>query len=211
MKKLLAILLTVMLICGMLAGCTQTNEDAIKSVITSYYQAGFLWDYGLLQACVAPEVPVYDPYVTNRNTYLQKAQQGFMVEEDIDSFMELDREFDQKLGEAIRYQNWDISVSGDTATVLLTVTGSGVNFDKLLTEDGEFAYRDTLFSEFCGMDEATAKASLSPEEFSSVHLKVQKSEYALWLENISETTEKVEIQLRKIAGQWKIVYFLPAE
>ncbi len=211
MKKLLTALLLIALVCATLVGCGINDEDAIKQVVRDFYQAGFRWDFQTMKACVAPEVPVYDPYETSRNTHLQNAANGFMVEADIDKFIELDREFEKKLGEAIEFRQWDVSISGDTATVMLTVAGSGVDFDKILTEDGKFAYRDGLFTEVCGMDETTARESLPSEEFSTVHLQVQKLEYQLWLDNLSQAEESVEIQLRKEAGQWLISNILPAK
>ncbi len=211
MKKILAVILLIVLTCTMLAGCAQNDEEAIKKVITAFYQASYDWDFQTLQNCVAPEVPVYDPYVTAQNRYLEAVNNGFLVEEDLEKFIALEKDFNRKLGEMIQYLDWNITLSGDTASAILTVSGSGVNFDAIMTEDGKFQYRDTLFTDLCGMDEATAKATLSPEEFSAVHLKVQEAEYRLWLENLSVTEEKVEIQLRKIDMQWRIVSILPGE
>lgn len=211
MKKLFTSLLLIALVCTMLVGCGINDEDAIKQVVCDFYQAGFNWDFQTMKDCVAPEVPIYDSYETSKNTYLQKAANGFMVEADIDKFMALDRELDKKLGEAIEYRNWNVSISGNTATVMLTVAGAGVDFDKILTEDGKFAYRDGLFTQVCGMDETTAKENLSPEEFSAVHLQVQDLEYQLWLENLSQAEKTAEIQLRKEGGRWMISNILPAE
>lgn len=180
-------------------------------MITSFYQASYDWDYATLQSCVAPEVPVYDPYESAKGRYMQAADSGFMIEADIEKFLDLEQEFNLKLYEQIQYQSWDITVTGDTATVILAVTGASVDFDVILSEDGEFAYRDGMFIEVCGMEEKMAKASLSPEEFSIAHLKVQQKEYQLWLENVSTLEEKMKIQLRKTDGQWRIVNILAAE
>ena len=211
MKKIFAIILLLTLTCGLLAGCAQNDEESVKNVVMAFYQAGYDWDYQTLQDCVAPEVPVYDPYESAKSTYLEAVANGFLVEADVDKFMALEKDFNQKLGEAIEYRNWNITISADTATVILTVTGAGVDFESILTADGEFAYRDEMFQELCGMDELTAKASLSPEEFSAVHLKVQEKEYQLWSENFSASEETLENQLRKINGNWKIANILPVE
>lgn len=211
MKKILAIILLFGLICTVFTGCTQNDEEAIKQVITAFSQASYTWDYQTMKACVAPEVPMYDPYESAKNSYMGSVNDGFLVEADVEKFLELERDFNRQLGEHFQYLDWNITISADTATAILTVSGSGVNFDAIMTEDGKFQYRDTLFTDLCGMDEATAKESLSPEEFSAVHLKVQEAEYRLWLENLSVTEEKMEVQLRKIDSQWRIVNILPVE
>ena len=221
MKKALVTTVLLLVVCIAFAGCGKhtsapgavvtTDEDAVKQVITAYYQAGFDWDYETMKVCVAEEFSVYDPYETAKNNYVQATASGFMVEADVDAFLELERDFNKKMGKEIQYQDWNISISGDTATASLTVTAAGVDFEKIRAQSGDEQYRDQLFTQVCQMDEQTAMESLSPEEFSAAHLKVQEKEYQLWLDNLSEAEQGVSIQLKKSDGCWLVSNIGPAQ
>lgn len=211
MKKLWTVVLLVALTCSLLVGCTKNDEEAIKQVITQFYQAGFNWDYQGMKDRVVPEFPIYDSYETTKNTYLDAVSHGFLVEADLDKFIEADREFERQRGESLAFSDWEIEVTGDVAVATVSTTGTNVDFAKLQDENGELAYRDELFLNICQMDELTAKELLSPEEFSDVHLQVLIQEYQLWLDNLSTEKQRIEIQLRKDNGQWRIVGILPAE
>ncbi|MBE7019058.1 MAG: hypothetical protein E7413_04185 [Ruminococcaceae bacterium] len=221
MKKVSLVISLLLLVCAFLVGCGKqasapgkvvtTDEDAVKQVITAYYQAAFCWNYEEMKACVAEEFPIYDPCEVAKSNYMKATASGFMVESDVDAFLELERTFNQNMGKAILYQDWNISVSGDTATAKLTMLPAGVDFEQIQAQSGDVEYRDLLFTQVCQMDEQTAKKTLSPEEFSTAHLKVQEMEYQLWLENLSSEGQGVLIQLKKSDGCWLISNIGPAQ
>ena len=211
MKKIWTVILLVAMTCSLFVGCTQNEEEAIKQVITEFYQAGFHWDYQGMKDRVVPEFPIYDSYETTKNAYLDAASQGFLVEADVDKFVEVEREFERQRGESLEFHDWEIEVMNGVAVATVSTTGTNVDFAKLQDENGEFAYRDELFRSICEMDELTAKEFLSPEEFSNVHLQVLILEYQLWLDNLSTAEQRIEIQLQKDNGQWRIAAVVPAE
>ena len=135
-----------------------------------------------------------------------------MVEEDFGTYMEIEKKNFQQGVEQLQYRNWDITVSEDTATAKITYGYPDIESDKVLEGKSQKEYRDNMFMSICGMDEVTAKKTLSPKEFSSVYLQVFELNYIKRSENSPYIENVTELRLKNIDGKWYISEFvLPEE
>ena len=215
MKKL-CLLLCALLMLATLAGCgaTATPEDeaAIQKVIKAYDTAYYNWDMEGLKKCVMPDYPLEDTEAMLKNALDIYVEQGDLVEEDIEKFLEIEKKYYQQGSKQLEYRGWDIKVSGNKATAKITY--GYPNADENVPSYGKelTAYRDNLFMSVCGMNASTAKATLSPEEFSAVYLQVTDLDYAKRSENVSYVENTVELRLENVDGNWLIAELvLPEE
>ena len=228
MKKI-CLLLCALLVLATMAGCQKTvvqqeakivssvedltkEEQAIAEVIMAYDQAYFNWDTEAASKCVTPDYPLEDTETMLRNALGVYVDQGDLVLEDIDKFLEVEKKYYQMGSEQLQYRGWQITISGDSATAL--VTYGYPNADANMPSYGEelIAYRNELFMSVCGMDEATAKATLSPEEFSAAYVQVTDLDYAKRSENVTYIESVTELRLKNIDGKWYIAELvLPEE
>ena len=222
MKKMITTLLLMSLVCCLFAGCQEKKEQravtdeetqAIQEVIKAFDQAYYHWDEEGMRACVTEEYfqEVENPVETTKNAFSLYVETGDMVPEDFEKYMEIEKKPYLLGAESVQYRNWDISLSGDTATVKITYGYPDSDSKVPLYGEGLRQYRDPLFVQVCGMDEATAKASLSPEEFSSVYLQVTDLDYTKRSENMSYIESVAELRMKKIDGKWYIAEFVPSE
>ena len=216
--KLFKNIVLIVLSCLLLAGCagpvpaSPEDEQAIKEVIMTYDTAYYNWDLTTMSSCVTPTYPLEDTETMLRNALGVYVEQGDLVAEDIEKFLEIEKKYYQMGAQQLEYRGWDIKVWGDSATALITY--GYPNADENTPSYGEelTAYRNELFMSACGMDEATAKATLSPEEFSAVYLQVTDMDYAKRSENLSYVENSVELRLQKVDGKWLIAELvLPEE
>lgn len=216
--KLLKNILLIVLSCLLLAGCagpvppSPEDEQAIKEVIMTYDTAYYNWDLTTMSSCVTPTYPLEDTETMLRNALGVYVEQGDLVSEDIEKYLEIEKKYYQMGAQQMKYCGWDIKVLEDTATALITY--GYPNADENMPSYGEemTAYRNELFMSACGMDEATAKATLSPEEFSAVYLQVTDMDYAKRSENLTYVENTVELRLQKVDGKWLIAELvLPEE
>ena len=214
--KLLKNILLIVLCCILLAGCakpaTPEEKQAIQEVIKAYDMAYYNWDMEGLSQCVVDGYPLEDTEVMLRNAMNVYVEQGDILLEDIDKFLEIEKKYYQRGAKQLQYRGWNITVSGDDATALVTYGYPNVDADIPAYGEELTRYRTELFMSVCGMDEATAKASLSSEEFSSVYLQVTELDYARRSENVDYIEDTVELRLQRIDGKWKIAELvLPEE
>lgn len=215
MKKL-CLLLCALLMLAMIAGCgataTPEEEAAIQKVIQAYDTAYYNWDMEGLSKCVMPDYPLEDTETMLRNALGIYVEQGDLVLEDIDKFLEIEKKYYQLGAKQLQYRGWNIKVKGDSATALITYGYPNADENMPAYGDELNVYRDDLFMSVCGMDAATAKAKLSPEEFSAVYLQVTDADYAKRSENVSYVENTVELRLEKVDGNWFIAELvLPEE
>ncbi len=206
--KLLKNIFLIVLSCILLAGCARPaspeDEAAIQAVIQAYDTAYYNWDMEGLSKCVMPDYPLEDTETMLRNALGIYVEQGDLVLEDIDKFLEIEKKYYQLGAKQLQYRGWDIKVKGDSATALITY--GYPNADENIPSYGEelTAHRNELFQSVCGMNEATAKASLSPEEFSAIYLQVTDMDYARRSENVGYIEDTVELRLKRVDGNWRI-------
>ena len=217
MKKL-CVLLCALLMLAMMAGCggpapaSPEDEAAIKEVIMTYDTAYYNWDLTTMSQCVTPTYPLEDTETMLRNALGIYVEQGDLVAEDVEKFLEIEKKYYQMGAQQLKYCGWDIKVSGDNATALITYGYPNADENMPSYGEGLTAYRNELFMSVCGMDEATAKATLSPEEFSAVYLQVTDMDYAKRSENLTYVENTVELRLQKVDGKWLIAELvLPEE
>ena len=220
MKKL-CLLFSVLLLVTFFVGCNKTtapedaklmvtteemsdDQRAIAEVIMAYDKAYYEWDSEAQRVCATPEFPIEDTEMMLRNAFGVYVDQGDMVEEDIEKYLEIEKASYQKGAEQLKYSGWKIVVSDEEATAL--VTYEYPNIDANMPSYGEQLklYRDELFVSVCDMDEATAKASLSAEEFSATYLQVIELDYAKRSENAPYVENTMEFRLKKVDGKWLI-------
>ena len=98
--KLLKNILLIALSCVLLVGCakpaTPEEEQAIQEVIKAYDTAYYNWDMEGLSQCVMPDYPLEDTEVMLRNALGVYVEQGDILLEDIDKFLEIEKKYYQQ-------------------------------------------------------------------------------------------------------------------
>ena len=216
--KLLKNILLIALSCLLLAGCqsarpaTPEEEQAIQDVIMAYDTAYYNWDVEAMRQCAVDGYAIEDTEAMLRNALGVYVDQGDLVAEDVEKFLEIEKKYYQMGAQQLKYCDWQITVLGDVATAL--VTYGYPNVDENVPTYGEelVAYRNELFMSVCGMDEQTAKDTLNPEEFSALYLTVTDLDYAKRSESLTYVENTVELRLQEIDGKWLIAELvLPEE
>ena len=219
--KRLCLLFSVLLLVSVLIGCNKTvtpekaklmlstedmSEDQVEiaEVIMAYDQAYYDWDTEAQQDCAVAGFSIEDTETMLRNAFALYVDQLDMVEADIDKYLEIEKKEYQRSAEQLKYSGWRISVSGEEAAALVTYEYPNIDEDMPTYGEELKRYRDELFKSVCEMDEATAKASLSTEEFSAVYLQVIELDYAKRNENASYVENTMEFRLKKVDGKWLI-------
>ena len=214
--KLLKNIFLIVLSCVLLAGCSgpanPEDEQAIKDVIMTFDKAYYAWDIETQKNCVGPDFPVEDTEEMLRGAFGVYVDQGDIVAEDLEKFLEIERKSYQQGANQLSYHNWKITTSKDGASAVVTYKYPDLDANVPTYGDELTAYRNELFMSACGMDTQTAKASLSPEEYSAVYLKVTELDYAKRNENAPYVENTVEFRLTKADGKWLIAELvLPEE
>lgn len=206
--KLLKNIFLIVLSCILLAGCAKPaspeDEAAIQAVIQAYDTAYYNWDVEAMRQCAVDGYAIEDTEAMLRNALGVYVDQGDLVAEDVEKFLEIEKKYYQQGAKQLQYRGWNISVSGDEATALVTYGYPNVDADIPTYGEELKQYRTNLFMSVCGMDEQTAKASLSAEEFSSVYLQVTDMDYARRSENVGYIEDTVELRLKRVDGNWRI-------
>ena len=234
LKKVFTKILLVALICVLFTGCGSsmdiagltngalqpefpgtvitTDEAAIQQVIVSAVKAESMGDLKTLRNCFTPEF-LKDQGIFDEDPIAKQLEhevsEGNLVQEDTQKFLQMQLEFAKKMNEKVWYKDWQITVSGDTAVAVVTADGPTVDHIKLWEGKGLTEYRDGLYRQACGMDEKTAKSSLSPKEFSAAYIKVQQLDNEAKLSYIKQTESTAEFHMKKTDNIWRIAETKP--
>lgn len=226
MKKIIATILLVSFVCILFAGCKTskkdtsqypgavitTDEDAIKQVVMKALETEGTMDIDTYLKCLAPEFPSDQrPSADYVEQQLAKmVEQGILVQEDTQKYMQMQREYGKKTMDMVKYTKWDITITDEnTAIVIVTMDIPDLDYGKLIGDTQNImGFRESLFRQVCGMDEETAKSSLTPQEFSTTYLEVDKLYYDACFANIVRREDMVGIRLTKQDDVWYIAEYL---
>lgn len=181
---------------------TSNDEEEIKRVIETYMKANAGWDYETALSCIAEEsslrANMANPEEMARNGLRFNLEQGFVVEKDIEKYIDLNKKWNKLLEEKSTLNFEKIDIDGDTAFAYIK--------GKSATTSGMYVNDDSLFYEICGMSEQDAYAKLTPEEYSKVRLQVVEKamEDEIRKETFVMNDFSGKVELRKIDGKWFI-------
>ncbi|MBO5407951.1 MAG: hypothetical protein J6A61_00880 [Clostridia bacterium] len=181
-----------------------SDEDAIKQVVITYGQAVFACDDKTAQDCFLPGISLKSREEGYKVSAEHAVNSGKVVETDVDRLVAIQKNYNKNIGSMIVYQEWDVSISDDTAVVKAQIDYPHVDYEKIYVGTTSQEFQNNLYRQICGMDEQTAKKTLSAEEYSDTNLKFYERCYELELENILYRRLPLTYRLQKVDDRWYI-------